>query len=199
MMPVRLVLERFDRARPPDPEPDIASPPVPAAPPPLEPREATEASLAEGLADRIAALDRDLARFEAARDRQIRALCEAFAEAAAAVLPHLAETGFPSEIAAAAQALLHESGPPEPSLRAAPDLCAPLAAALAAQVPGLAGRLAPEADPELPPGHARLLWTEGGAEFRREALLDAARARLRARLPSHPTVGAPTETREDPS
>jgi len=210
-----ILLERFDLAADavdasnPAPEPETPDP-TPAPEPPVAP------APAESLARIAAALDDAKAEMAAATQRAEARAAEGIAAAAAAMLPHLAETGFPAELAAATISLAAALPAAGLTLRCAREDHDLLSAALhgePAWPPGDDGvdprvgdtapfggpsfprtprpGSAPAAvdllpDPELPPGAARVEWADGGADIDMAALTQAGLATLRRHLTPQP-------------
>jgi hypothetical protein len=114
-----------------------------------------------------------LRRLLAARDADLATVEHATREVAAAALqtlfPTLLATAAGAEITAVLAEVLAERAPETLILRAHPDTLATIAAETAAERE--AGRLTPEAVPELPFGAAEAAWSGGGIRFDPVALL----------------------------
>jgi len=150
---------------------------------PVEPAEPAPPDRAWSLARIAEALQDIEARAQALRASAEEAAAEAFAVAAARVLPELARTGFAAELASSSLQLARAGGLPRIELRIAPEDEAALTAALgAADAPADAPELQVSADPRIEPGQAALAWTDGGAELDSQALTEAALALMRQRL-----------------
>ncbi len=178
-----------------DPAPEPAPPEPEAVAPPaatdVEP-DAPDPSL---LAAAIGSVEALASHARARLDMRIQELSESFARAAATAVPHLARTAFPAEIAAASLAILRRAraGPEPLTLRLSPGDATRVAAILTARKPSeveLGPGLEVVADAALPPGEARLDWTEGGASFDAAALAGAAAACLDTALDPNPAPEA---------
>lgn len=141
---------------------------------------------------RLAAVAESLERLAAEmprlRDAVLHDAARRFGRAAEAAVPRLAAMGFAAEVAAASLAIVRAGAPPGVVLRAAPEEADEISARLAAASPsGRSGALRVEADASLPPGAARLDWSDGGAEFDADRIAAAALACL------HREIAIPAE------
>lgn len=135
--------------------------------------------VAEALRRVLAARDADLATVE-------RATREVAVAAFQVLFPTLLATAAGAEIAALLADVLAERAPETLILRAHPDTLATIAAETAAEQE--AGRMTPEAAPDMPFGVAEAAWNGGGITFDPAALL----ARVTAVLaPATPTAVEP--------
>ncbi len=204
MMGARPVLERFDAGReieagtsPPAPPVPPATPdlPQPDPPAPALAAAAPDSASQEAAADlcaALSALEHLLAETAHRRARLEAAIAEAVAGAVAEVLPQLARSGFPGEVAAACQALLRAPRAAA-ELRVAPDLVSAVEAALATSPAAERPALTITPDATLTQATARLLWPEGGAELDAARLAETAQQHLRARLDAATVIDRPTE------
>jgi flagellar biosynthesis/type III secretory pathway protein FliH len=150
--------------------------PAPAATPD-NPQSAAAQHLA-AIADAVSRVVRDAAALRRATET---ALAEAFARAAAAALPSLAQEGFAAEVAAASLEIARAAEMADLELRLSPEDEPAVRAALEAAPPS-AGAIRITRDPALAPGRAELGWAHGGARFDAAALADAALGCLHRQL-----------------
>ena len=114
------------------------------------------------------------------RARCIADTATALGEAAEALLPRLARSGFAELVAETATTIARHGQWPELLLSVAPDNAAVVATALGETEPATSIKVT--ADPSLGPGEAQIGWSQGGAEIDVEAIATAALDRFRQRL-----------------
>jgi flagellar biosynthesis/type III secretory pathway protein FliH len=143
--------------------------------------------VAEALRRVLAEREADLAAVE-------RASREVAISALQALFPVLLARAAGKEIAALLADVLAERAPETLTLRAHPDTLATIASETAAERE--AGRLTPEAVPDMPFGHAEAAWTGGGITFDPAELLARVTAVLAAANPTQAELARDAPIRE---